>query len=392
MMLLGYEEEELKELKAFHTAKELAQQPFYWGVTYEMMKKRETEIKIFLEKWVTRESRVIFTGAGTSDYIGDTIKSHVAEKLEARVESIATTDIVASPEETIERDVKTLLVSFARSGNSPESIGAYSILQHNTEEIAHLVITCNEEGKLAKMAGENKNNFLILLPRETNDQGFAMTSSFSCMMLSALLFFDMENLERNRGIVDILMEQGSGILAEKWRLMKELSDGLPKRMVYLGAGCFHGLAQELTLKNMELTNGAIPTLHESVLGFRHGPKTFMDDSTLLLVLMSQKEYTNQYNRDLLKEIHGNQGSHKLVALDYRDGEDLKNICHISIGIGGKEIPEVYISFMYLLFGQMLALYNSIQLGISTDNPSPDGTVNRVVTGVTLYEYRQKEAE
>ena len=240
------------------------------------------------------------------------------------------------------------------------------------------------------MAKASDDGYVIILPDETNDKSFAMTSSFSCMMLSALLFFDVAHIEENKAIVDAISRQGEQILDSQWQLVKELSDAGPKRVVYLGTGCFHGLVQELALKNMELTNGEIATIQESVLGFRHGPKTFMDDTTMIVVLMSQDAYTNLYCRDLIREIHGNKGTHKLTVISYGEDEQLRGMCDTYITVAGEAVPDVYAAFNYLLYGQLLGLFNSLHLGITPDNPNPEGIVNRVVKGVTIHEYHAQE--
>ena len=197
-MILGYEMEDLKKLNGHHTAQEIVQQPALWKQIYGLIEKDRQRIADFLKANVDSKTRILFTGAGSSDYIGEVIKSHVKSCTNVRVEAVATTDIVANPQEVIERDVKTVLVSFARSGNSPESIGAYRIMQENTERIAHVIITCNKDGNLVSEAGENGNCFMLILPEETNDKGFAMTSSFSCMLLAALLFFHIHMLDEDR--------------------------------------------------------------------------------------------------------------------------------------------------------------------------------------------------
>ena len=54
----------------------------------------------------------------------------------------------------------------------------------------HLIFTCNQSGELYRRAQQLKNAHVVLLPEETDDRGFAMTSSFSGMMLAAALAFD----------------------------------------------------------------------------------------------------------------------------------------------------------------------------------------------------------
>lgn len=384
--MFGYEDEKLKDLNAFETSREILQQPEVWRKTCQLIKIRRDSVKEFLKDRLDQNTRIIFTGAGTSGYIGDTIKGFVEACTGCRTEAVATTDIVANPKETIDKGKKTLLVSFARSGNSPESIGAYEIMQNNTDNISHIIITCNKEGELVKKTGNYSNNYIFLLPEETNDKGFAMTSSFTCMMLAALLIFDIGRLEENTGYVDLIAGQGQAILSGKWQEIKKLSDTAPKRVVYLGTGCFGGLIRELSLKNMELTNGRIATLWETVLGFRHGPKTFMDNHTDIIILMSEDTYTNRYHKDLIREIHEDMGEHKLIVFSRQRDPEIENICDSFISIEGEKLPEIFLTFNYTLLGQLFALFNSLRLGIQPDNPSPDGIVNRVVKGVILHSY------
>ena len=43
----------------------------------------------------------------------------------------------------------TLLVSFARSGDSPESVAAAELADQLLSDVHHLVLTCNADGRLA---------------------------------------------------------------------------------------------------------------------------------------------------------------------------------------------------------------------------------------------------
>lgn len=387
-MIFGLTDGFFEDVKGTFTAKEIRQQPKLWEETYEIIKNNKENIKAFLNKNLTEKTRIVLTGAGTSDYVGDTIYLYLAKKLNLRVEAIATTDLVSNPYEFIEEDTKTILVSFARSGNSPESVGAYDLFQNNVKDIAQLVITCNENGKLAKKSAENENALCLLMPEKSNDQSFAMTSSFSCMLLATLLTFDIDNLEENKKYVDIVVNQGEKILENNFTDIKELVDLGCNRVVYLGSGALKGLCQEMALKNLELTSGKIVTVCESVLGFRHGPKSIIDNNTLVIFMNSTNNYTNLYDMDLIREIHGDNGNHKLAVINYNKNDELNSLCDKYIEIDGQDVPEIYTVFNYMLFGQMFGLFSSLKLGISPDNPRPDGTVNRVVKGVIIHEYNK----
>jgi len=169
-MIFGINEEKMKELGAECTITEIRQQPKLWEETYNIVKSNEEKIKTFLNKKLKSNTRIVLTGAGTSDYVGDTIYLYLAKKLNLRVEAIASTDIVSNPAEFIEEDVPTILVSYARSGNSPESVGAYDLFEENVKDIAQLVITCNKDGELAKRAVNSDDNLCILMPEASNDK------------------------------------------------------------------------------------------------------------------------------------------------------------------------------------------------------------------------------
>lgn len=387
-MISGLNKELLIKLNSTFTMKEIEQQPVLWKETIKIIEDKQEAIKKFIKENVKENTRIVLTGAGTSDYVGDSIYLHLAKSLGVRVEAIATTDIVSNPKDFIEEDTQTILVSFARSGNSPESVGAYKLFNDNVKDITQLIITCSSSGELAKAASLNENSMVIVMPEKSNDKGFAMTSSFTCMMLATILFFDINNIDSNKKNVDIIANQGEKILTQDWEIIKEICDYNPERLVYLGSGCLSNLCQEMALKNLELTSGKIMSIHESILGFRHGPKSLVDDNTVVIALTSSEKYTNLYDLDLIQELYKDDGNHKVVAIAYKHDERLKSISDKYIAIDGQDVPEVYTCFNYILFGQMIGLLNSIKLGISPDNPRPDGTVNRVVQGVVIHEYEK----
>ena len=386
-MIFGKSLEELEKIKAIFTATEIRQQPELWRETYKLILDQKESIQGFINKNVDKNTRIVLTGAGTSDYVGDTVALELNKKLEAKVEAIATTDIVSNPNEHIEKNVKTILVSYARSGNSPESIGAYDLFENNVDDITQIVITCNKDGDLAKRCVNNEKNMLVLMPEKSNDKSFAMTSSFSCMTLATLLVFDIENIEKNKEFVEIVSAQAEEILDNRWSEIKQLVDYEAERVVYLGSGTLKGLCQEMALKNLELTSGQVTTVCESVLGFRHGPKSIINDKTLVIIMATNEEYTKLYDIDLIKEIHNDLGNHKLTVITYENDEAMKENCSNYICINGESVPNIYKVFNYMIFGQMFGYLSSLKLNISPDNPRPDGTVNRVVKGVVIHQYK-----
>ncbi|SHJ16731.1 galactosamine 6-phosphate isomerase AgaS [Clostridium cavendishii DSM 21758] len=387
-MISGIDNNLIEALKCEYTATEINQQPRLWLETYKIIKENKEKIQNFFKDKLNKENiRIVLCGAGTSAFVGDTAAPYLSKLLNKRVEAVATTNVVSNPEQYIEKATPTIVVSFARSGNSPESVGTYDLFEQLSDDLYQVIITCNSEGELAKRARTKESNLLLLMPEESNDKSFAMTSSFSCMLLTTLLAFDIENIEKNYKKVEEVAKQGEKILSEQFNEMRDVMNFKSKRVVFLGSGSLMGLAREMALKNLELTSGNVISVHESVLGFRHGPKSIINNDTTVFILVSNDEYTYNYDKDLIKEIFTDEGEQKLVVLSYKDREELKYLSHKYVTLNGAEdLDDAYLALNYVLYAQLYALYSSIDLGISPDNPRPDGTVNRVVKGVTIHKF------
>ena len=156
-------------------------------------------------------------------------------------------------------------------------------------------------------------------------------------------------------------------------------------MIYLGAGPFFGLAHEAQLKILELTAGQVATMYESPVGFRHGPKSLINEDTVVLVFGTTTDYTRKYDLDLVREVAGDQIARRVVLLsDQVFG--LENVKEVALGCGGV-LNDVYRVFPYIVYGQLFALLTSLKVGNRPDTPSPTGTVNRVVQGVIIHEFK-----
>jgi tagatose-6-phosphate ketose/aldose isomerase len=285
-------------------------------------------------------------------------------------EAISTTDIVSAPEQFLFKEKPTLIISYARSGNSPESVAACELCDQFIDNTYHLIITCNKDGMLAKMDNIDKRRYVLLMPEETNDKSFAMTSSFSSMLLATALIFNLDNRK-----LEVAIKISNKILSSEFlEKIEALSQKNLNRVVCLGSGGLLGIAREASLKILELSNGQLDCYFESPLGFRHGPKLVVDNYTLVLLLGSNDGYTQQYDSDLLKEVKSD-----------RKAENIINLLE-ELGTSDLEIDDLWLAFPYILYCQILAFNKSLALNITPDNPCPTGEANRVVQGVKIYPY------
>ncbi|PRT72660.1 tagatose-6-phosphate ketose isomerase [Streptococcus anginosus] len=386
--MLDYTKEDLIELGAEITTREIYQQPQVWQTAFENYKVQADEIAVFLNNIDEKYDyiKVILTGAGTSAYVGDTLLPYFRKIYDERkwnFNAIATTDIVANPLAYLHKEVTTILVSFARSGNSPESVAAVDLAKDIVEELYQITITCAAEGKLAQQAHGDERNLLLLQPAPSNDAGFAMTSSFTSMMLTALLVFDKADLAAKAEKVSALMTLSQEMLDSAEAIQKMVSLDY-NRVIYLGAGPFFGLAHEAQLKILELTAGQVATMYESPVGFRHGPKSLVNEKTVVVVFGSTDSYTKLYDLDLVREVAGDEIARKVILLTEQK-EDLENIEQVILS-SQQLADDVYRVFPYIVYGQLFALLTALKVKNRPDTPSPTGTVNRVVQGVIIHSF------
>jgi tagatose-6-phosphate ketose/aldose isomerase len=375
MTLLKFDESALEKAGAIWTAREIAQQPDTLRSTLALLESRSKEIAAFLAPLLARrELRVILTGAGSSAFIGESLAPSLTRELNRLIEAIPTTDLLSGADQYLRPDVPTLLVSFGRSGGSPESVAVVELAERVLRECYQLVVTCNETGALYTRCSGRQNSLAILLPPETHDQSFAMTSSFTAMMLAAWLAFTGRAFNGISKSVQHVLDRDEPAI-------KRLAAEGHARVVYLGSNGFTGLAREAALKLLEMTDGAVPAISDSPLGFRHGPKTFITPETLIVVFVSSDPYTRRYDLDLLQELRTEGRAGRVVAVTSDmavEGDSLQ--------VGEAGAGDVALCFPYMVCGQLYAFHRSVMLGNSPDQPSRSGTVSRVVRGVTIHPF------
>lgn len=358
-----------------HTAREIAQQPAVWRQLPATLDNLPSSARDTLHALLTDpRALVLLTGAGTSAYAGELIADHLDAAWPAQVKALATTTLLSHPRLYLEAKRPLLVVSFARSGNSPESQAAVELVRAQSPGARFLNITCNADGKLARAAAGQPDTISVVLPAACCDQGFAMTSSFTTMVLAALSLLSPDpqavSAQRVQQLA-ALAEQWLSTQAEDWHALGQRDF---QRIIYLGGGPLEALAREAALKVLELSGGRTLALANTPLGFRHGPKSVLNKDSLVVLFRSQDGHARLYDQDLLNELRRDSVAGAVLAMD-------------GLGLGASaELSDAWLAVCYVVFAQVLALHQSLRLGLTPDNPFPDGTVNRVVQGVIVHAY------
>jgi len=368
------------------TEKEIRQQPGCWIQSLKNIESHRNEIDNFLTPLLQKpDLQIILTGAGTSAFIGDIIAPWLSRQTDKNFVAVPTTDLVTNPVDYLSPHRPTLLVSFARSGNSPESVAAVDLANQLVSQSHHLIITCNEAGSLYQNAVTSKNALALLMPAETHDRGFAMTSSISTMMASCLAVFAPKTIN-SQSFQDVAT-RCEQIIDFQGDFSDPLFGDLPfKRVVYLGSGGLQGVARESALKVLELTAGKLAAFYESPTGFRHGPKSLVNGETLVVLFVSSHPYTRQYDLDLLNELRRDQQAMRVVAISASSSPEITAGPHILLPTS-RDFIDIEQAFCFLIYSQIFALSESIKAGITPDTPSASGTVNRVVKGVVIHPWK-----
>lgn len=389
MKIFNYSPEELKEMKAVFTATEIHQQPDTWEKTIAQIGSMKDEIRTFLSKVLDQpDYDIILTGAGTSEFVGNALYSYLNRSLNYKVKSYASTDLTPTPEKFVSAHKPTLLISFGRSGDSPESIGAIQSVEAVNDQVYHLFITCNKDGALSRRAAEEGDRCLAIdLTPETLDQSFAMTSSFSNMYLACLLCFSLDHFDETAALMREVISSARTLLDENYgQMLKVDEDFAYSRIVYLGTNCLKGIAQESALKMLELNSGKIVTMYDTPMGFRHGPKSIVNDETLTVVYLSDGAYQRQYETDLIREMAGQRKGNKIMVVCNTPCKEAEELADYYYCFNTSAKDNVFLGLDYVVCAQLIALFRSLQNKNTPDNPCPTGEVNRVVKGVTLYPY------
>lgn len=381
---LGMSMEELAAKGGLHTAAEISQQPEIWEKVWQEVKLLQPTIEKFLAQALPKVKRIILTGAGTSAFIGEALRGAFQRETGIATEAIASTDIVTHPENYLIANEPVLIVSFARSGNSPESAAVLQLADSLCKSCYHLIITCNSEGGLA-LHPSTGNKVVLVLPPEANDASLVMTSSFTGMLLSGLLIARIRCLDQMEAHVRALAGMARRFLKERVNEMQTLAAMPFNRAVFLGSGSLRGIATEAALKIQELTDGLVVCQQDSYLGFRHGPRSVVDEQTLMVYLLSSANpYACQYEKDLIETRH--HGTQALAHLGIAGA----NNCKITLGqifsfSEGQELSDdELIALCYIVPVQVLGFFKSLLLGLRPDQPSANNDISRVVEGVKIY--------
>ena len=387
--LLNLSTEAKESLGLKHTLKEIVQQPQTWLRTYEKVLRLSEPLDSFLSSAGLISSHttpaVLLVGAGTSDYIGKSVCSLLQTKWSCDVHVVPSTDLLTNQAEHVIPSREYLWISFSRSGDSSEGVAVLDAALRDYPRTRHLIVTCNENGKMARAFADQDSVFSIVLDDDVNDRGLAMTSSFSNMVIVAQALAHFRDLLNYGRIVESLADSATATLSSAANICDRLVQAGFSKACFLGTGPLKAAAIESGLKVLELTSGRIGSIAESFLGLRHGPMSAIDDDTLVVAFFSADARRRQYEMDLIQEIKEKGLTSKFLAVEPNATKNGLIATNNTLFLGLQHgISDFYLTPLAAIVGQLLGLFASLKEGLRPDDPSPHGAIGRVVTHVRIH--------
>jgi len=379
--LFGRPEAEQRRMGYFDTLHEICQQPWTWLRTCALMVESSESLQQIL-----KEARSItLTGSGSSQYAAECVQFMLRDSVGLPITSAGGGDLLMYGGKALPAERPGLMISLARSGDSPESRGAIELLLETEPKIHHLVLTCNENGSLTKPWRNPERVHVVTLPRETNDQSLVMTSSFTNLLLAARFVGMLDKLDAYQQLCTKLSDLAKDVITTNFDALANFAGTSCERAVFLGSGSQFAAAREGALKMLEMTAGRVTTMSETYLGFRHGPISYVQDKTLVICFLSSDSMLRAYELDLLQELdRKNLGLAKLLVGDkipqraVRE-QDLAIEC-----AGLAEMGDEDAATMDVVVAQLLGFFRCLKKGLRPDSPSQDGVIQRVVQRFPLH--------
>ena len=373
-----------------HTPREIWQQPDTWATTYRICSGQKLDLADVLRRFGigrgTASPTVYLVGAGTSDYTGRALAPLLRRRWGCDAWAVPSTTLLTDFDDLHAAGKEYLWISFSRSGDSPEGVAVLARALDRQRAIHHLVITCNQNGKMAELCASHPEQARVLiLDDAVNDRGLAMTSSFSNMLVAGQCVAHLDDLDHFGAIVSALSECGRQFLPVAAETAAEVTSlGCP-RACFVGSGVLRGVADECALKVVELSAGKITTLAETPLGLRHGPMSSVDGQTLFAAFLSSDARRRGYELDLLREIDRKRLGRVRLAVTAGDAADISELVDYRLSLNCPEdFPDYYRPALDVMLGQLLGLFASLRCGLKPDQPSPTGAITRVVQPIKLY--------
>ncbi|MEE8568039.1 MAG: SIS domain-containing protein [Anaerolineales bacterium] len=332
-----------------HTHTEIFSQPDIWQATLHRLSEMDpTQIPD-----PTSYQRLLFTGCGSTYYLS-LWAARMAEATNGVIARAApASDLLLFPSSWLQKGTNTLLVAISRSAETSETLRSVETF-HAGGYGDSLAITCYPDRRLTALTTK-----AISTP-DAQEEGIAQTRSFTSMML-AIAWWLLP--DPPRGFEDTLTIAAKQLIDTYAPLASELGrDTFLQRFFFLGSGPLYGVASEAMLKMKEISLSYSEAYH--FLEFRHGPKSMVDDQSLVIGLLS--EQAQDHELAVMREMQDLGARTIILAESPNNKIEQAGDSVVTLASG---LPSGWRAPLYLPFLQLLALQRALAKGLNPDQPA-----------------------
>ena len=372
LLTRGVSMEEQAERGYGHTLREICRQPEAWRAIGTRFTERPSGAGASPDGWV-------LTGSGSSHFIGVALAPTLQASLGINVRAAASGALLLTPEAYVTAGSAATIVSFGRSGQSPECIGVIDLMLERHPLCRHIFVTCNPEGRLARGYQQDDRVSSFVLGREVDDKSLVMTSSFTGMWLAGRLLGWSSDASGFTRQSSTLADIGRAVLLSRLEELARVAREPYDQAVYLGSGPRFGAALEAELKMLEMCGGRVRTRAETYLGLRHGPMAGIGGRTLIVAFISSDERRRAYELDLLTELQRKRLGLAFVVCGAALPDHTADECVLNVeygewaGVGDDDLVAIDV-----LVGQTLGFFRCLHERLKPDSPSETDVISRVV--------------
>jgi tagatose-6-phosphate ketose/aldose isomerase len=367
------------------TLPEICQQPLFWSDSAWRGRLGLAAIRDVIRRHSDSPlTQVVLTGSGSSEYAAECVATVLQAHWNVPARSVPAALLLMYPSSYVTASGQQLVISFARSGDSPESTALVDLLLEKYPACRHVAITCNAAGKLATAYASDPRVEPVVLAPATNDRSLVMTSSFTNMVVAGQALAARPADGFADDVRDVAASARAIIRRHAVALARVARQPF-RNICYLASGPQIGAAREAALKMMEMSGGAVTTIVETPLGLRHGPMAAMRADTVVVAGLPSSPRQRSYTLDVLREIKrkGLAGCRVVVGCDLPD--DLTPEPDVAVSVARYDSEDNGLSAVLdVLVGQILAFFRCMAGGLHPDAPSPEGVITRVVPPFQIY--------
>ncbi|MHB1274279.1 MAG: SIS domain-containing protein [Candidatus Humimicrobiaceae bacterium] len=340
--------------KAGYTFNEIINQTETLELVYEDVLKDTFDFS-FLEG---PYDEIIFFGCGTDYNLCQSASFFTRSLLNnCNCCALPPSELLINPGTYLKNNKKYLIIGFSRSGETTESIEVVERLKKKINVTLYMFSAV----KNSKIIDLTKNHFIC---RGAVEKSVAMTKAYTSFLFAYCVI-----LTRFLGRKDILLEFEHLIkyLKSNMDILFDKIDNYIRNIEFntffaLGSGFNYGIAVEadLKMKEMSRTQAYSYYLHE----FNHGPKTMVNDESLILILNLNKDL---FRIEKVLEDIISLGSKVLIV----SGDDLTNIKNENVHFLLEDPDfkfDLVRSFINIPVFQMLAYIQASKKNLNPDRP------------------------